>query len=359
MATALGAALLPAAVASADTYVYASDGYAWQMEGAGTGTFWRRPESNVLGAAFDSNGRLWLAQNPVGDLNCLLTSPDAPDISIVPQDLAYPGGTRSRNIHLCEPARGPGNSLFVEGHNGTQGSAVVWQLDLGNFAIKRIVYGSQPALGPAGQLAVIQHTYERSGKVTVWDSLAVGPLQSPRKIRRAVPRPRTYSSPGTYWAGPSYGPGGRFAVARDGRPLVGRPGAWSAVGRRGMNVSGTAWDSVGDLYVVGNSSSGGTIQRIAGGRPGSPETWTEESESITALAIGPDASSATAPVPSVVGMSVSDAQAGLAAAGFTLSGTRDPTDPDRTPSTGTVSSQSPPAGALASRRNLVTLTVAP
>jgi PASTA domain len=339
-----------------DTYVHVTDGTAWQLNGVNAPYFYARPESSVVGAAFDSSGRLWLARDS-GDDSCTLTSPDAPDALISPRDLAYPGGTRFRNIRLCEPAQGPGNSLMVEGHNGSQGSAVTWQMNLDTLALRRIAYGSQPAIGPGGRFADIQHTYQSGSRVTVWDALAMGWITRPGTIRRAVPRPRSYSSPGAYWQGPSFAPDGRLAVARSGRPVVGRPGRWTAVGRSGMGAQTTAWDSAGDLFVVGNSNTSATLWRIPGGRPGSPVNMVTESEPISALAIGPDASPAVGTVPSVVGSSVSAAEATLDAAGFTLSPTQGSTDADSSPRVGTVVAQTPAAGTTASLRNPVALTV--
>ena len=344
------------APAFGDTYVYVSDGTAWQLNGMDTPYFYARPESSLVGAAFDSSGRLWLASDS-GDGDCTLTSPDAPDVSISPGDLAYPGGTRSKNIRLCEPAQGPGNSLLVEGHNGSLGSAVTWQMNLDTLALRRIAYGSQPAVGPGGRFADIQHTYESGGRVTVWEALATGWVGRPRSIRRAVARPRSYSSPGSFWQGPSFAADGRMAVARGGRPVVGRPGRWTTVGRRGMGAQDTAWDSAGDLYVVGNGASSATLWRIAGGRPGPANDLITEREPISALAIGPDASASVGTVPSVVGSSVGAAEAALDAAGFTLNPTQGSTDASASPSTGTVIAQTPAAGTTAPLRNPVVLTV--
>lgn len=360
---ALGAALgalatgAVAGSAAADTYVYVSDGTAWQLNGKESDTFLARPESDVLGAAFDETGRLWIAQSAGDDETCVLTSPDAPGVEIRPGDLAYPGGTRTKNIRMCEPVRGPGNSLLVEGHNGSLGSVVTWQMNLDTYALRRIAPGYQPAVGPGGRFATVRHTYESRGKVTVWEALNTGSVFRPASIRRAVPRPRSYSSPGSYWQGPSFAPDGRLAVARSGRPVVGRPGAWAAVGSRGMGAHRTAWDSTGDLYVIGSTGQQATLEQIPGGHAGPTSRWISESSGISALAIGPDSSAATATVPSVVGEPVTSARSILGASGFTLDDTQAPGDPSRSPESGTVVTQSPAPGSVAARRNPVMLIV--
>ena len=87
----------PAALAAiatpalADTDVYVSGGTASQLNGKEAPTFWERPEEQVQGAAFDTTGRLWLSEQ-LGNSGCQLVSPDAPDITITPSDLVYPGG---------------------------------------------------------------------------------------------------------------------------------------------------------------------------------------------------------------------------------------------------------------------------
>jgi len=343
-----------------DTYVYVSDGNAAQLNGKDSPSFWWRPEEDVMGAAFDSSGRLWLAEKLNG-FSCQLVSPDAPDIVITPNDLVYPGGTRFRNVHLCAPQTGPNESLLVDGDNGTMGSSVVWKLDLGTFGVRRITYGYLPALGPGGRLAVIQHTYEPFrgvNSVTVWESLALGQAARPSSIRRVVPVPRRYSSPGTAWGAPSFSPSGTLAVARDTRVLVGRPGAWTAVGRRGISTNATAWDSDGDLYVASGTAHGSLV-RIPGGRPGPTDLWSTEPKPISTIAIGPDTSPTERAVPSVVGQGVDAAEAILSQAGFTLSGTQAAGNPDASPDSGVVVAQSPSAGSLAPLRDLILLTVQP
>ena len=99
--------------------------------------------------------------------------------------------------------------------------------------------------------------------------------------------------------------------------------------------------------------------RIPGGRPGPTDLWTTESQPITAIAIGPDASPTERAVPSVVGQHVGAAEAVLNEAGLTLNDTQAADDPNATPNTGRVIAQTPSAGPLAALRDPILLTVQP
>ncbi len=273
------------ASARADTYIYVDNGTAWQLNGANSPTFQKRPERDVQAAAFDGSGRLWLSSTYTGQ-DCVLTSPSFPHVSIVPSDLAYPGGTRFRNIHLCSLGAGPGDSLFVQGDNGTLGSSVVWQLNTSTLALRRITAGAEGSVSPSGIFAARRHTYFRWPRTGTWEALIAGPLSRPSRIKPVVRAPRQRSSDPQVWNSPAFARDGRLAVSRDGRVVVGGPGHWTAVGPRGRSASMNAWDSSGDLFTV-TTYPCCTLTRIPGGAPG-PTDDMIDGTNITSLAIGPD-----------------------------------------------------------------------
>lgn len=282
------ACLVIATEGAADSYIYVEDGVAWQLNGADATDFLRRPEQDVRGVAFDGAGHLWVS-TAWGDEDCMLSSPNFPGVQITTDDLAYPGGTKAKNIHLCWIGQGPGESLLVDGDYGSAGSSVIWQFNTRSLALRRIAPGLRGAASPRGAFAASRHTYFRYPRVGTWDALTLGWLDRPSSIRTAVRAPRERSSDTQMWTSPAFSASGRLAVSRDGRAVVGKPGAWTAVGPRGKSIGSMAWDSGGDLFAVTTYPCCSLI-RIPQGRPGPTEVWIDgDGEYMNSLAIGPQA----------------------------------------------------------------------
>jgi hypothetical protein len=276
--------------ASAETLV-AVDTNGDVYEGALGGELESLPETEVVQAAFDGTGTLWLSIS-LGQGGCYLTSPDLASSEIVFDSVSFSPSTAQRTVNGCGIATAPGAALLFAGDNGSAASSAIWKLDLSSLQANLVHPGLSGATSADGRVAISQYRPSPRG-LRARTRLLLGRLGQEGSIRAMVhqaPRAARDRIPG--WSSPSFAPDGRMAVVRglkNGRSqlVVGRPGGWRVVWQpgRGVAIGQTGWSADGGLLVIVGRGGGRALYFLPGGRRGSAQPLYPDVASFT---LGPD-----------------------------------------------------------------------
>ncbi len=284
---------LPMAVphrASAETLV-AVDTNGDVYEGPLGGELESLPESEVVQAAFDGTGTLWLSVSLEGE-GCYLTSPDRDWSEIVFDTVSFAPSTVPRAVNGCRISTAPGAALLFDSDNGSAASSAIWRLDLSSLQASLVHGGLSGAASADGRVAISQYRSTPRG-LRARTTLLLGRLGQEASIHSVVrhaPRAARERIPG--WSSPSFAPDGRMAVVRglkSGRSqlVVGRPGAWRVVWQpgRGVAIGQTGWSADGGLLAIAATGGGRALYFLPEGRRGTAQPLYPDVASFT---LGPD-----------------------------------------------------------------------
>ena len=126
--------------ASAETIV-AVDTNGDVYEGPLGGELESLPESEVVQAAFDGTGTLWLSVS-LGGQGCYLTSPDRDLSEIVFDTVSFAPSTVQRAVNGCGISTAPGAALLFGSDNGSAASSAIWRLDLSTLQASLVRAGA-------------------------------------------------------------------------------------------------------------------------------------------------------------------------------------------------------------------------
>ena len=276
--------------ASAETLV-AVDTNGDVYEGPLDGELESLPESEVVQAAFDGTGTLWLSVS-LGGEGCYLTSPDRAWSEIVFDTVTFTPSSERRAVNGCGITTAPGAALLFDSHNGSPASSAIWRLDLSSLQASLVHGGLFGATSADGRVAISQYRPSPRG-MRARRTLLLGRLGEAGSIRAMVhraPGAARDRSPG--WSSPSFAPDGRMAVVRSlknqrSQLVVGRPGAWRVVWQpgRGVAIGQTGWSADGGLLVIAGRGGGRALYLLPGGRRGSAQPLYPDVASFT---LGPD-----------------------------------------------------------------------
>ena len=132
--------------ASAETLV-AVDTNGDVYEGPLGGELESLPQTEVVQAAFDGTGTLWLSVS-LGGEGCYLTSPDRAWSEIAFDAVSFAPSTERRAVNGCGITTAPGAALLFDSHNGSPASSAIWRLDLSSLQASLVHGGSSGRRAP-------------------------------------------------------------------------------------------------------------------------------------------------------------------------------------------------------------------